>query len=63
MADGGPDAAGDPYDRLCGEAAEAPPGAEAVLWAPYLMDERTPHLDPEVRAALVDCPPRTAGRT
>ena len=23
-ADGGPDAAGDPYDRLYGEAAEAP---------------------------------------
>jgi xylulokinase len=24
-----------------------------VLWAPYLMGERTPHLDPRARAALV----------
>ena len=25
----------------------------ALLWAPYLMGERTPHLDPDARAALV----------
>ena len=24
-----------------------------MLWAPYLMGERTPHLDPHARAALV----------
>jgi xylulokinase len=24
-----------------------------VIWAPYLMGERTPHCDPDVRAALV----------
>ncbi len=24
-----------------------------MLWAPYLMGERTPHLDPDARAALV----------
>ncbi len=30
-----------------------PPGAEGALWAPYLMGERTPHLDPDARAALV----------
>src|SRR5262249_39789340 len=43
----------DPYDRLTDEAASAPPGSDGVLWAPYLMGERTPHLDPHARAALV----------
>jgi xylulokinase len=43
----------DPYDRLCQEAATAPSGSKGVLWAPYLMGERTPHLDPDARAALV----------
>jgi len=43
----------DPYDLLCNEAASAPPGSDGVLWAPYLMGERTPHLDPGARAALV----------
>ena len=43
----------DPYDRLSEEAADAPPGCDGVLWAPYLMGERTPHLDPDARAALV----------
>jgi xylulokinase len=43
----------DPYDLLSSEAAGVPPGADGVLWAPYLMGERTPHLDPTARAALV----------
>jgi len=42
-----------PYDLLCNEAAAAPAGSDGVLWAPYLMGERTPHLDPHARAALV----------
>jgi len=41
------------YETLTAEAATAPPGADGVLWAPYLMGERTPHLDPQVRAALL----------
>jgi xylulokinase len=49
----GTDQERDPYDLLCAEAEEAPPGSDGVLWAPYLMGERTPHLDPQVRAALV----------
>jgi xylulokinase len=44
---------GDPYDRMTAEAALVEPGANGLLWAPYLMGERTPHLDPNARAALV----------
>jgi xylulokinase len=43
---------GDPYDSLTAEAAGVPPGADGLLWAPYLMGERTPHLDPDARATL-----------
>jgi len=43
----------DPYERLCAEAATAPPGCQGLLWTPYLMGERTPHLDPDARGALV----------
>jgi len=40
------------YDELTREAATAPPGSDGVLWAPYLMGERTPHLDPNARGTL-----------
>ena len=43
----------DPYERLLEEASKVPPGADGLLWAPYLMGERTPHLDPDARGALV----------
>jgi xylulokinase len=43
----------DAYDILAEEAASAPPGSGGVLWAPYLMGERTPYLDPNARAALL----------
>src|SRR5271154_565638 len=43
----------DPYEKLTAEAATAPPGADGLLWAPYLMGERTPHLDANARGALV----------
>ena len=43
----------DPYDVLTEEAASAPAGSEGAFWLPYLMGERTPHLDPNARAALV----------
>jgi len=42
-----------PYDRLTAEAATVPAGSDGLLWAPYLMGERTPHLDPDARGALV----------
>jgi len=41
------------YDQLSDEAAAAPPGADGVLWAPYLMGERTPYRDPNIRGGLV----------
>jgi len=41
------------YEQMSAEAAKVPPGSEGVLWAPYLMGERTPYPDPDVRAALV----------
>lgn len=41
------------YESLTAEAAKAPPGCDGLLWAPYLMGERTPHLDPAARGMLV----------
>jgi xylulokinase len=49
----GPDDGHDPYERLTEEAARVPAGANGLIWTPYLMGERTPHLDPDARAALV----------
>jgi xylulokinase len=43
----------DPYDILAEEASAAPAGSEGAFWVPYLMGERTPHLDPNARAALL----------
>jgi xylulokinase len=41
------------YDQLTAEAAKVPSGADGLLWTPYLMGERTPHLDSTARGALV----------
>jgi xylulokinase len=43
----------DPYERLSDEASKISPGCQGLLWTPYLMGERTPHLDPDARGALV----------
>lgn len=40
------------YESLIAEAASAPPGCDGLLWAPYLMGERTPYLDPAARGML-----------
>ena len=45
--------AGDGYDRLTADAAAWEPGVEGLLFAPYLAGERTPHADPDARAAFV----------
>jgi xylulokinase len=43
---------GQSYDALNEAAAKIPAGSEGLEWAPYLLGERTPHLDPKVRAAF-----------
>ena len=43
----------DPYDVFAEEASTAPTASEGAFWVPYLMGERTPHLDPKARAALI----------
>jgi len=40
------------YEGLTAAAARIAVGSEGLEWAPYLLGERTPHLDPEVRAAF-----------
>jgi xylulokinase len=43
----------DSYEDLTAEAARIPAGADGLLWAPYLMGERTPYLDASARGMLV----------
>jgi xylulokinase len=40
------------YALMTREAEAIEPGSDGILWGPYLMGERTPHLDPNVRAGL-----------
>ena len=42
----------DPYDLLMEEASKAVAGCEGLLYLPYLMGERTPHLDPNARGVF-----------
>ncbi|MGB6723975.1 MAG: FGGY-family carbohydrate kinase, partial [Terracidiphilus sp.] len=46
--------AGQSYDELNEAAAKIAAGSDGLAWAPYLLGERTPHLDPQVRAAFVN---------
>jgi xylulokinase len=41
------------YDQLMEEAAGSPPGADGLIWLPYLMGERTPHLDALARGGWI----------
>jgi len=43
----------DSYEELTAQAAKIPAGSEGLLWAPYLMGERTPYLDAAARGMLV----------
>ncbi len=39
----------DPYDIMSREAEGSKPGSNGIVYLPYLMGERTPHLDPYAR--------------
>ncbi len=41
------------FDRMNDLAATASPGANGLLFLPYLAGERTPHLDPDARGAFI----------
>jgi xylulokinase len=41
------------YERMASWAAEAPAGADGLLFLPYLAGERTPHMDPHARGMLI----------
>ena len=43
----------DPYDFMLEQAAQTPPGAEGLIFLPYLSGERTPHRDPLARGGFV----------
>lgn len=42
----------DPYDLMLKEAETVPIGANKLIYLPYLMGERTPHLDPDARGVF-----------
>ncbi|HEX2427199.1 MAG TPA: xylulokinase [Gaiellaceae bacterium] len=45
-------APGIPFDQLTAEAAGWGPGVDGLTFLPYLQGERTPHADPDARAAF-----------
>ncbi len=44
---------GKSFDDLVDEAAKIPSGSNGAVWLPYLMGERTPHLDAKARGGFV----------
>lgn len=44
---------GSDYDSLIAEASLAAPGSQGLIWLPYLMGERTPHLDAGARGGWI----------
>lgn len=42
----------DAYDVMNVAAENSPPGAQGLLFLPYLVGERTPHMDPTARGAF-----------
>jgi xylulokinase len=50
-----------PIEALLDAAAGWEPGCEGLQFAPYLAGERTPHADPDARAAFATTPARSHG--
>jgi xylulokinase len=46
-------APGEDFGALADSAADVPPGADGLLFLPYLSGERSPHSDPLARGAFV----------
>lgn len=44
---------GQTFQQLANEAETSPPGAEGLFFLPYLVGERTPHMDPRARAGFI----------
>lgn len=42
----------DPYEIMTSEAEKAEPGCKGLIYLPYIMGERTPHLDTKARGVL-----------
>jgi xylulokinase len=43
----------DPYELITAAAADVTPGSDGLYFLPYLTGERTPHADPNARAAFI----------
>ncbi|AGX44264.1 xylulokinase [Clostridium saccharobutylicum] len=41
------------YDILTKKASKSKPGSNGIIYLPYLMGERTPHIDPNVKGAFL----------
>ncbi len=42
----------DVYDQINADVSSVAPGSDRLLYLPYLMGERTPHLDPDCRGVF-----------
>ncbi len=47
----------DAYAEMTSWAQEIPPGAQGLLFLPYLVGERTPHMDPQARGVFLGLTP------
>ena len=47
----------DPYDLLNAHVESVPPGADGLIYLPYLMGERSPYWNPNARSAFIGLNP------